>query len=153
MKKKSKSKSLSRYLAVQATYNKSFGFKKEKVAEDFLSKLDLKFHIDFECELKKSQVNKNFFKKIFFNVYDKEDYIVSLINENLESSWSLSRLPKILQAILEVAISEMLAYPKTSVGIIVTEYIGLAESFNIEKENSFINAILDKIHKKLNQNG
>ena len=40
----------------------------------------------------------------------------------------------------------MISYQKTSMGIIVSEYLKLAESFSIE-ENNFINAILDKIHK------
>ena len=43
----------------------------------------------------------------------------------------------------------MISYPQTTMGIIVTEYLMLAESFSIEKENNFINAILDKIHQKL----
>ena len=71
----------------------------------------------------------------------------------LQSNWTVSRLPRILQAILKVAISEMISYPKTSMGIIVSEYLKLAESFSIEKENNFINAILDKIHKKLETDG
>ena len=54
-----------------------------------------------------------------------------------------------MQALLRVAISEMITYPKTSMGIIISEYLMLAESFSIEKENNFINAILDKIHQKL----
>ena len=43
----------------------------------------------------------------------------------------------------------MITYPNTSMGIIITEYLILAESFSIEKDNNFINGILDKIHKKL----
>ena len=54
-----------------------------------------------------------------------------------------------LQALLRVAISEMITYPQTSMGISVTEYLMLAESFSIEKENNFINAILVQIHQNL----
>ncbi len=146
------SKSLSRYLAVQATYNQSFGFDKKKIEEDFVSQPDFKFNIDLDCDFGAKHFDKVFFKRVYNNVFEKEEFILGLINKNLHRSWTLRRLSRVLQAILKVAISEMITYPKTSLGIIVTEYLMLAESFNIEKENNFINAILDKIHKNLDLN-
>ncbi len=152
MRKKIISKSLSRYLAVQAIFSHSFGFDKKKIEQDFFDQNDSKFNIDLECELDMKKFNKIFFKKIFNNVFEKEEYIYDLISKNLGSSWTLSRLPRVLQAILKVAISEMITYPRTSIGIIITEYLMLAESFSIEKETNFINAILDKIHKTIQVN-
>ena len=35
--------------------------------------------------------------------------------------WSIERLPKVQLAILRVAIAEMMIYPKTSVGIIISD--------------------------------
>ena len=149
MKVKIHSKSFSRYLAVQATYNQSFGFDQRQIEKEFVVENDFKFHLDIEFDLQKKKFDKVFFKKIFKNVFEKEDLISNLISNNLGNTWTLQRLPKVLQALLRVAISEMITYPKTSMGIIITEYLMLAESFSIEKENNFINAILDKIHKKL----
>tara|TARA_Y100000766_G_C18728388_1_gene517575 strand:- start:10 stop:471 length:462 start_codon:yes stop_codon:yes gene_type:complete len=146
------SKSLSRYLAVQAIYNQSFGFDIKKIEKDFISQKDFNFNIDLDFDLETKHFDKIFFKRIFNNVFEKEDYIYRLIKKNLNNDWTFSRLPKVLQAILKVAISEMISYPKTSMGIIVTEYLMLAESFSIERENSFINAILDNIHKGLEEN-
>ncbi len=153
--KKKKSKSLSRYIAVQAAFSQGFGFEKSSIEKEFINENDFNFHIDFEnINVKeKGQFDKAFLKKIFNNVFEKEDKILTLISQNLQSNWTVSRLPRILQAILKVAISEMISYPKTSMGIIVSEYLKLAESFSIEKENNFINAILDKIHKKLETDG
>ena len=149
MKGKIHSKSLSRYLAVQAIFNQSFGFDKKQIEKEFVRQIDFKFYIDLDFDLDKKKFDKVFFKKIFNNVFDKEDFICGLISNNLEKSWTLKRLPKVLQALLRVAISEMITYPKTSMGIIITEYLMLAESFSVEKDNNFINGILDKIHKKL----
>ena len=149
MQVKIHSKSLSRYLAVQAIFNQSFGFDQKQIEKDFVKQNDFKFHIDSDLEFDKKTFDKVFFKKIFNNVFEKEDFICDLISKNLQKSWTFQRLPKVLQALLRVAISEMITYPKTSMGIIITEYLMLAESFSIEKENDFINAILDKIHKKL----
>ena len=146
------SKSLSRYLAVQAIFNQSFGFDQKQIEKEFVTQNDFKFHIDSDLDSDKKTFDKVFFKKIFNNVFEKEEYIYDLISKNLESSWTLSRLPRVLQAILKVAISEMITYPRTSIGIIITEYLMLAESFSIEKETNFINAILDKIHKTIQVN-
>jgi len=143
------SKSLSRYLAVQAIFNHGFGFDQKKIEKEFVSQNDFKFHTDLDFDFGKKTFDKVFFKKIFNNVFENEDFIRGLISKNLEKTWTFKRLPKVLQALLRVAISEMIAYPKTSMGIIITEYLMLAESFNIEKDNKFINAILDKIHQKL----
>ena len=143
------SKSLSRYLAVQAIFNQSFGFDQKQIEKEFVTQNDFKFYIDSDFDFDKKTFDKVFFKKIFNNVFEKEDFICSLISNHLQKNWTFKRLPKVLQALLRVAISEMITYPKTSMGIIITEYLMLAESFSIEKENNFINAILDKIHQKL----
>ena len=153
MSKQVLSKSLSRYLVVQATFNQSFGFDKNEIEKQFTRNCDLQFHVDQIVDTKNNRFDKVFFKKIFNNVFEKDEYIILLIKQNLKSSWSLTRLPKILQAILRVAISEMITYPKTSLRTIVTEYMKLAEFFNIDEENRFINAILDKINTKLKSNG
>ena len=142
-------KSLSRYLAVQAIFNQSFGFNEDEIEKQFTSISDFKFNVDLDCEISKKKFDKIFFKKIYQNVFKKNDVIYSLISSNLDSAWPINRLPRILQAILKVAISEILTYPKTPLGIIVTEYLDLAKSFNMEKENSFINAILDKIYNTI----
>jgi N utilization substance protein B len=151
MVKKIISKSLSRYLAVQATYSQSFGFDVEEIKKNFTNNQDFRLHIDFEREIEKEKFDKNFFLNIFDNVSVKEDFILSLIKKNLEKNWSIERLPKVSLAILRVAISEMITYPKTSIGIIVSEYLSLAESFDLENDSGFINAILDKIHKELEE--
>jgi len=53
MVKKIISKSLSRYLAVQATYSQSFGFDVEEIKKNFTNNQDFRLHIDFEREIEK----------------------------------------------------------------------------------------------------
>lgn len=153
MNKNILSKSLARYLVVQATFSQSFGLEKEEIEKSFIINNDLKFHTDFQGKFLDDKFDEIFFLKIFNNVIEKEKVISKLISENLRTGWSLSRLPRVLEALLRAAISEMISYPETSTGIIISEYLKLAESFNISKESSFINAILDKVHKELLLNG
>jgi len=153
MNKNILSKSLARYLVVQAIFSQSFGLEKHEIEKSFVKNSDLNFHTDFEGKFKEDKFDEIFFKTIFDNVFQNGETINRLISDNLSEGWSFSRLPKVLQALLRVAIAEMISYPETSTGIIISEYLKLAESFNINKENNFINAILDKIHKELIING
>ena len=150
MKNKSISKSLTRYAAIQALYN--FHYSKDlNDIKNFLT-TNKGFFIDSNLEInfKKTKMNKVFFLKIIDFIGKEKKIIDELINLNLSDGWSLSRLPKVQLAILRVAVAEMMIYPKTSIGIIISEYIMFTESFFTDKEFSFTNAILEKIYNKLN---
>ena len=141
-------KTLSRYLAVQAAYNLIISSEKDEIINNFNSKSTLIF-IDFEKQIKKKNINKSFFLKIFNNFCDKKISIDELISKNLNGKWSLGRLPLVVSAVLSVAVSEIILFPKTSIKIIVSEYLEIAESFHNIDEIKFINAILDKIYKEI----
>ena len=141
-------KTLSRYLAVQSVYNLIICSEKDEIINNFNSKNTLIF-IDFEKQIKKKNINKSFFLKIFNNFCDKKISIDELISKNLNGKWSLGRLPLVVSAVLSVAVSEIILFPKTSIKIIVSEYLEIAESFHNIDEIKFINAILDKIYKEI----
>ena len=141
-------KTLSRYLAVQSVYNLIISSEKDEIINNFNSKNTLIF-IDFEKQIKKKNINKSFFLKIFNNFCDKKISIDELISKNLNGKWSLGRLPLVVSAVLSVAVSEIILFPKTSIKIIVSEYLEIAESFHNIDEIKFINAILDKIYKEI----
>ena len=141
-------KTLSRYLAVQAAYNLIISSERDEIINNFNSKSTLIF-LDFEKQIKKKNINKSFFLKIFNNFCDKKISIDELISKNLNGKWSLGRLPLVVSAVLSVAVSEIILFPKTSIKIIVTEYLEIAESFHNIDEIKFINAILHKIYKEI----
>ena len=141
-------KTLSRFLAVQSVYNLIISSEKDEIISNFNSKNTLIF-IDFEKQIKKKNINKSFFLKIFNNFCDKKISIDELISKNLNGKWSLGRLPLVISAVLSVAVSEIILFPKTSIKIIVSEYLEIAESFHNIDEIKFINAILDKIYKEI----
>ena len=47
------SKSLSRYLAVQAIFNQSFGFDQKQIENEFVTQDNFKFYIDSDFDLEK----------------------------------------------------------------------------------------------------
>ena len=140
-------KSLSRFVAVQAIYNSDFTDNTDIMREYFLSKKDFKLKIDFDDNLAKNKFNKKYFGELL-DIFDKKkDVIDNLIIDNLGNSWDIKRLPVVLLAILRVAISEMMIRPDISIGIIISEYLRLTESFCSKKECAFANAILEKIYQ------
>ncbi len=150
MKNNLLSKSFTRYAAIQALYNLNFSNNLNDI-KNYLTTNKV-FFIDSNLDLnfKKTKMNKVFFCKILDLIDKDKDKIDEFIKLNLSKGWSLERLPKVQLAILRVAIAEMMIYPKTSIAIIISEYIMFTESFFTEKECSFTNAILEKIYKKIN---
>ena len=150
MKNNSLSKSFTRYAAIQAIYNLNFSKNLDDIKKDLIENKVFFIDSNLEINFKKTNISKVFFLRILDHFGSKQDKIDQLIISHLSKGWNLQRLPKVQLAILRVAIAEMMIYPKTSVGIIISEYIMFTESFYTEKECSFTNAILEKIYYKLN---
>jgi len=150
MRNNSISKSLTRYAAIQALYNFNYSNDLNDIKKFLTTNKGFLIDSNFEINFKKTKMNKVFFLKIIDFIGKEKKIIDELINLNLSDGWSLSRLPKVQLAILRVAVAEMMTYPKTSIGIIISEYIMFTESFFTDKEFSFTNAILEKIYNKLN---
>ena len=96
-------------------------------------------------------MNKVFFFGILNYIEKEKNKIDELIKSYLVAEWRLDRIPKVQLAILRVAVAEMIIYPKTSIGVIISEYIMFTECFYTDKEFSFTNAILEKIYNKLKE--
>ena len=145
MKNNSLSKSLTRYAAIQALYNLDYSKNLNEVKKGFF--VDSNYELNF----KKTKMNKVFFSDILNYIEKEKDKIDELIKSYLVSEWRLDRIPKVQLAILRVAVAEMIIYPKTSIGVIISEYIMFTECFYTENEFSFTNAILEKIYNKLKE--
>ena len=144
--------SLARYLSIQAIYQYiETGHNLEEILIEFNS-----FHVkniifDFENSYANSnlQVDKNYFNSLI-KIYQKEKTkIDELIQSNLKNNWTIIRLPKVVQAIVKIAVAEMLGFPKLSVKIIASEYVILTESFFSKNESSFVNALIQSIYDQL----
>ena len=138
-------KSSSRYAAIQALYGFNFSNNLDNIEKYLHKNNDFILYFDFGSKINKKNFNKKFLLEILETFNNKKDSIDDLIISNLENNWTIERLPKVLLAILRVAISEMIFSKNTSIGIIVSEYLMFTESFYTEKECSFTNAILEKI--------
>ena len=74
--------------------------------------------------------------------------VISFLDNSIQAE-NIKRTEKLLIILLHAAIFELLYKPQTSVNIIINEYLNAAEAFVDNKQKKFLNALLDKISKKI----
>ena len=97
---------------------------------------------------------KKFIKDVVNGTIERDDIIMEEITNHLNSDLDLKKLDKIFQVIIKSAIFEFLYKPKTSSKIIINEYLKASNFFIEDGQTKYLNALLDKISKKIrNSNG
>ena len=97
---------------------------------------------------------KKFIKDVVNGTIERDDVINNEISNHLNPDLDLKKLDKIFQVIVKSAIFEFLYKPKISTKIIINEYLKASNFFIEEDQTKYLNALLDKISKKIrNFNG
>ena len=97
---------------------------------------------------------KKFIKDVVYGTIERDDVINEEISNHLNMDLNLKKLDKVFQIIVKSAIFEFLYKPKTSSKIIINEYLKASNFFIEDGQTKYLNALLDKISKKLrNPNG
>ena len=92
---------------------------------------------------------KKFIKDVVLGTIERNDIILEEINNHLSEDLQLNNLDKIFQVIVKSAIFEFLYKPKISTKIIIKEYLDASNFFLEDGQTKYLNAILDKIAKKI----
>ena len=92
---------------------------------------------------------KKFIKDIVNGTLERNDLITKELETHLKEDLILSHLDKLFQVIIKCAVFEFLYKPKTSTKIIIKEYLTASNSFLEETQTKYLNALLDKISKKI----
>ena len=116
-----------------------------KVIQNLYSLL---FNPDSVIDYPKSQYKK-FIKDVVEGTLERSDLIEETINKNLSEDINLVKTDKILKIILFAAIFELIFKHNTPKNVIINEYILASEYFLEKIQIGYLNAILDKISKKL----
>jgi len=97
---------------------------------------------------------KKFIKDVVNGTIERDEVIKEEISNHLDSDLDLKKLDKVFQVIVKSAIFEFLYKPKISSKIIINEYLRASNFFIEDAQTKYLNAILDKISKKIrNSNG
>jgi|TARA_Y100000310_G_scaffold102740_1_gene100902 N utilization substance protein B len=106
------------------------------------------FNSEFEIKFPKHRFKK-FIKDVVLGSLERKELIEETISLHLNKDIDIKRTEKLLIILLHAAIFELLYKPQTSVNIIINEYLNAAEAFVDNKQKKFLNALLDKISKKI----
>ena len=99
-------------------------------------------------EFKKHRFKK-FIKDVVNGTLERNELIIEELENRLKEDLILSHLDKLFQVIIKCAVFEFLYKPKTSSKIIIKEYLTASNSFLEDSQTKYLNALLDKISKKI----
>ena len=80
---------------------------------------------------------------------ERDEVIKEEVKNHLSQDLQLTNLDKVFQIIVKSAIFEFLYKPKISTNIIIKEYLNASNFFLENSQTKYLNAILDKIAKKI----
>lgn len=92
---------------------------------------------------------KKFIKDVVIGTIERDEVINEEISNHLNSDINLKKIDKVFQVIIKSAIFELLYKPKTSSRIIINEYLRASNFFIEQSQTKYLNALLDKISKKI----
>ena len=92
---------------------------------------------------------KKFIKDVVNGTIERDDIIHEEITNHLNKDLKISNLDKVFQVIIKSAIFELMYKPKISSKIIIKEYLNASYFFIELSQTKYLNALLDKISKKL----
>tara|TARA_Y100000590_G_C15264344_1_gene842516 strand:- start:109 stop:513 length:405 start_codon:yes stop_codon:yes gene_type:complete len=92
---------------------------------------------------------KKFIKDVVNGTIERDDVINEEITNNLNSDLNLKQLDKVFHVIIKSAVFEFLYKPKISTKIIINEYLKASNFFIEDEQTKYLNALLDKISKKI----
>jgi N utilization substance protein B len=89
---------------------------------------------------------RDLFRKVILH---KEEF--SKLVESYTENWDVERIAFLDLLILEMAITEAVAFPSIPTRVTINEYLEIAKFYSTEKSSVFINGVLDKIFKHLKE--
>ena len=106
------------------------------------------YNDDKDLTFKKHRFKK-FIKDVVLGTIERDEVINEEVKIHLSDDLELTNLDKVFQVIIKSAIFEFLYKPKVSTKIIIKEYLDASNFFLEESQTKYLNAILDKIAKKI----
>jgi N utilization substance protein B len=93
------------------------------------------------------------FRDIVSGVVRGQTAIDPLIHTSLTADWPLARLDTTLRAILRAGTYEITARKDVPVAVIIVEYVDIAKAFYTEDEPRLVNAVLDRVSRRVRGEG
>ena len=105
---------------------------------------------DEKIDYPKSQYKK-FIKDVVSGTLERIELIENEIVKNLDKDINLEKTDKLLKIILFSAVFELMFKHNNPTKVIISEYVKTSEHFLEQAQIKYLNAILDKISKKIRE--
>lgn len=99
------------------------------------------------------EADPQWFRAILAGVVENQKTLDPVIRQALAEDWPLSRLDSTLRAILRAGVYELMKRADVPVAVIVSEYIDIAKAFYTEDEPKIVNAVLDRVARRVRGEG
>lgn len=97
--------------------------------------------------------DSQWFRAILAGVVENQKSLDPIIRQSLTEDWPLSRLDSTLRAILRAGAYELSQRADVPVAVIVSEYVDIAKAFYEDEEPKLVNAVLDRIARRVRGEG
>lgn len=99
------------------------------------------------------EADPQWFRAILSGVVENQKAVDPVIRQSLTEDWPLSRLDATLRAILRAGVYELMLREDVPVAVIVSEYVDIAKAFYNEDEPKLVNAVLDRVARRVRGEG
>ena len=106
----------------------------------------------YKTENIEADADKIFIQDLFRETINHNEEFGKLIADNT-NNWEKERICLMDMIILKMALTEFVCFPFIPVKVSMNEYIEISKYFSTPKSKIFVNGILDKLAKKLNEAG
>jgi N utilization substance protein B len=98
-------------------------------------------------EYKPAEVS--FFRDVLTGVLDGQREIDPMVDRTLAEGWPLARIDAVMRAILRAGVYELTSRKDVPARVVIKEYVDVAGSFFGREESGMINAVLDRLARRL----
>ena len=120
----------------------------------FVYQMDVTDNFDYEqltcVEETEKALKQNQATDTLNAIRDHISEIDKLISKNIDN-WDINRLPKADLAILRTALAEILYVDSIPANVSINEAVELGKIYGDERSYAFINSVLGKINRELNE--
>lgn len=137
-----KSNSVSRYKKREQAFILSF--------ESLFSDADIDELVENALESNEEQLS-DYAVMCAKGIISNSEIIDMHISDNLKQGWKISRISKVLFAIMRVAVFEMLFVDDVPVSVSINEAVELSKKYSMPDDSAFVNGVLGSIAKSIDE--